>query len=88
MSVCVPVCICVYQKVCVGGGERQGVGTEVANTKRCLYALLAEVWGGSFQKQPHWKPDCIITAADLGIRHFRLSLSPSHTLTHLCHLSL
>ena len=42
MSVCVYVHVCVSESMCGGKRERQGVGAEIANTKRCMYALLAK----------------------------------------------
>ena len=42
MSVCVYVHLCVSESMCGEKRERQGVGAEVANTKRRMYALLAK----------------------------------------------
>lgn len=42
VSVCAYVHMCVSESMCGGKRESQGVGTQIANTKRCLYALLAK----------------------------------------------
>ena len=42
MSVCVYAHVSVSESMCGGKREGQGVGTGIANTKRCLSALLAK----------------------------------------------
>ena len=56
VSVCVYVHVSVSESMCRGKRERQGVGTEIVNTKRCLYALLAKCGVVHFKNSPIRNP--------------------------------